>query len=69
MWQLGEGEDMLARVLHAPGAGGHSPSVKPMHKPFGRSVAAHSASNGGDLEGFETTGNGSTERSKNHEDP
>ena len=59
-WQLGEGEDML---VHAPGAGGHLPSVNPTRRPFGsRSVAARPASNGSDLDG-------STEQSKNHEDP
>ena len=41
----------------------------PMRKPFGWSVAAHPASNGDDLDGFETIGDRSTRWSENHEDP
>ena len=46
----------------ACGACAHSPSVKPMQRPFGRSVATCSASNGNDFDGFETTGDGSTKQ-------
>ena len=56
-------------MVHTQGAGGHLLSVNPTHRPFGWSVVARLASNGGDLFRFETANDGSTEQSENHEDP